>query len=157
MNREEKRSTKISFPLALYFQQLFAADSYVRYINPFSFWRKYKINHLETCRELDTVKYLEHCYCLKSRSPRLSSINKNTEYIDNLVYIPYRKTDSNTIYISQPIIILKYRGVSYFAKDIYNIQIHCVRIDPQTIKLNSYQQPPTPDRPNTSNKSGSNQ
>lgn len=64
MNVPEKRLTKISFPLALYLKQLFFADIYVRFINPFNFWRRYKIAILETCRQLDTVKYLEHCYKL---------------------------------------------------------------------------------------------
>lgn len=156
MNREEKQPIKISFPLALYFQQLFAANTYVRYINPFSFWRKYKIDHLEICRQLNTVEYLEHCYRLKSRSPRLPNANKYSEYIDSWVFIPYRQTDSNTLYISQPIVLLKYRGVTYCIKDIYNVKIDCIRIDAPTIKLNSYEQPSTPEQPNTSHKSDDN-
>lgn len=156
MNTEEKRLIKINFPLALYFKQLFAADTYVRYINPFSFWRKYKINHLETCCELDTIKYLERCYRLQERSPRLSNINKNAEYINNLVCAPYKQTDLNTIYISRPIVLLKYCGVTYLIQDIYNISISCAKIDPLAIELNSWEQPSTPNRPNISQESDSN-
>ncbi|MDJ0569853.1 MAG: hypothetical protein QNJ53_12500 [Pleurocapsa sp. MO_192.B19] len=65
MTTTEKRPTKISFPFGLYLRQLFSADTYVRFINPFSFWRRYRINHLETCGELDTVEYLERCHQIK--------------------------------------------------------------------------------------------
>ena len=80
MTIKETGPTKISFPFSLYFKQLFAADPYVRYINPFSFWHRYKINHLETCRELDTVEYLERCLQLQWRSPKLLNSRKTKNF-----------------------------------------------------------------------------
>lgn len=61
MKAKKERKTKISFPLGLYFQQLIYPNTYVRTIDPFTFWHRYKIKHLETCWEINLVSYLERC------------------------------------------------------------------------------------------------
>lgn len=53
---------KFSFPLGSYFRQLFAADTYVRFINPLEFWRRHQIKHLNNCSKLDSVEHLKRCY-----------------------------------------------------------------------------------------------
>jgi hypothetical protein len=73
MTTQDRKPIKISFPIGLYFEQLFSADTYVRFINPFGFWRRYRINHLETCHELDPVQYFERCYQKSWLSTRLGS------------------------------------------------------------------------------------
>ena len=118
MNTGEKLPTKIRFPFSLYLQQLFSTDVYVRFINPVKFWRKYKINHLETCCELDTVRHLELCLQLDWQYPRLLNFNRNTDYINISTHALVKQAESNTIIISQPTVQLKHRGVIYHMPDI---------------------------------------
>ncbi len=62
MTIREKQKIKVNFPIAQYFQQLFCPSLYVKFINPFSFWRRYnRINHLEACRAINIVQHLERC------------------------------------------------------------------------------------------------
>ncbi len=65
MTIKEKQQFKVNFPILKYFQQLFASDSYVKFINPVRFWRRYRINHLEACWSINLVQYLESCYQLE--------------------------------------------------------------------------------------------
>ena len=131
MNTGEKRAIKIGFPFSLYFKQLFSADTYARYINPFSFWHRYKIDHLKACHELDTVKYLENCRQLDYQAIKHTNVSSDIDYTNASMDSLVRQARSNTIYISQPRIELKYRGVSYFIRDISNIDVHVVKIDPR--------------------------
>ena len=140
MNTGEKRGIKMGFPGGLYLRQLFSADTYVRHINPFSFWRRYKINHLESCRELDTVQYLKNCYQVKWQPTRVFNIKRNTDNTNTLNYALIKQVDSNRIVISQPTIRLKYRGVTYQVRDLTKTNIDYVRIDPSPIPLNSKEQ-----------------
>ena len=156
MNTGEKRLVKISFPWNLYFKQLFSADTYVKFINPFSFWRRYRINHLETCKELNTVERLEDCYRLKRQLPKLTNAKQSRNYTDSLNNTLLEQTELNTIYISQPKIWLKYRGVSYYIRDVQRINLQSIALDPNLVKLNSVEQSPSPDLPTTSETSGSN-
>jgi|GEM_PF-3031657 len=157
MNTGERRAIKIGFPFGLYLRQLFSADTYVRYINPFSFWHRYKINHLETCHELDTVEYLENCRRLNCQVVKHTNIGSDIDYADTSMDSLLRQTRSNTIYISQPVIKLKYRGVSYYAKDISDVDIRVVAIDPSIVKSNSLRCTNSLNNPSTPKKSGSNE
>lgn len=124
MNRE-KYPIKIGFPFSLYLKQLFSTDAYVRHINPFSFWHRYKIDRLETCYELNTVQYLERCHQLDWQLAVPTKIGSD-RYIDpgnSLI----QQAKLNTIYVSQPLIELKYRGVSYYTRDILSININVVK------------------------------
>ena len=56
MTIQEKQQFTVNFPVLKYFQQLFASDSYVKFINPFRFWRRYRINHLEACWSINLVQ-----------------------------------------------------------------------------------------------------
>ncbi len=156
MNIEEKRLVKISFPFGQYFQQLFAADTYVRFINPFSFWRRYKIEHLETCRELNTVQYFENCHQLDWQSSRATNIRINGDYTGTLNDILTKQSELNRIYISQPSIKLEYRGVSYYAKDVLSMNISVVQIDPSLVKIDSFKQSVNPNNTSTPKTSSSN-
>lgn len=156
MNTGEKRAVKIGFPFGLYLKQLFSADTYVRYINPFSFWHRYKIDHLKTCHELDTVKYLENCRQLDCQVVKHTNIGSDIDYAEASMDSLLRQTQSNTIYISQPRIKLKYRGVSYYTRNILDVDIHVVEIDPSIVKLNSLRCTNNLNSPSTSEKSGSN-
>lgn len=112
---QEIPQEQIKFPFLLYFKQLFAANIYVKFINPFSFWRRYKINHLETCLEFDTIRHLETCQHLKLQSKKLhniDSIKLTKPKIDKNNILP------NKILIAQPIVKLKYRGVTYYRNKI---------------------------------------
>lgn len=157
MTTINKRATKISFPFGLYFKQLFATDTYVKFINPFNFWRKYKINHLETCREFNLVKYLERCYRREWRSPKLSNfkINKNSTAISTYNHFLF-KPAPNTTLIFQPSTKLKYRGVTYYTKETLIVNINNVQLDPGLVEPNSLQQPLNSDNTNAPEKSGSN-
>ena len=59
--REEQKS-RVNFPLRQYLQQLWGSERQVRCINPFSFWRRARINHLEACWAINIVQQLERCY-----------------------------------------------------------------------------------------------
>ncbi|MEL6580884.1 MAG: hypothetical protein AAFQ14_14135 [Cyanobacteria bacterium J06621_12] len=156
MNTRERRATKIGFPIGLYLRQLFSAHTYVRYINPFSFWYRYKIDHLKACYEIDTVEYLENCRRLDCQAVKHTSIGSNIDYADVSMGSLLQQTQLNTIYISQPLIKLRYRGVSYYTKDILNADIHVVAIDPSIVRLNSLRCANNLNNPSTSKKSGSN-
>ena len=121
---------KFHFPWSLYFRQLFAADTYVRFVNPFNFWREQKIEHLESCSELDLVEHLESCY--QKKCPQFKTIDKpskeglQSEASPNKTY-SYRGCASprrnkcnsskpilfDTFFIVQSMENLKYRGVEY--------------------------------------------
>jgi len=156
MNTGEKRAVKIGFPFGLYFRQLFFADTYVRYINPFSFWHRYKINHLETCRELNTVRYLENCHRLNWESVKSPKVTLNPDYGDSMENSLVKQAELNTIYISQPCIKLKYRGISYYSKKAYYVDIKIVEIDPSAVKSNIFKHSDLSDDASTPEKSGSN-
>ena len=157
MNAEEKRAIKISFPFGLYFKQLFSTYTYAKDINPFSFWRRYKIDRLEACHELNTVRHLENCLQLDYQAIKHTNIGSAIDYTDASMYSLLPQARSNTIYISQPRIELKYRGVSYFVRDISNIDVHVIKIDPSIVRLNSFRSPNNSDNTNSSEKSSSNQ
>ena len=156
MNTGVKRPIKITFPFGLYFRQLFSADNYVKLLNPFSFWRRYRINHLETCRELDTVQYLENCFQIEWRSARSCKLQRNKGYLDSSTYALFVPADGNSMIIAQRSIQLKYRGVTYHTRDIANINIDCQKIDPSEVKPNSIKQSSSSDFSDTTKKSGSN-
>ena len=81
----EKHQFKVNFPLIEYFEQLFASESYVRFVNPFQFWRRYRINYLEVCWSHNLVQHLERCYQLES-SP--VSSQGDSDELKNLSQIP---------------------------------------------------------------------
>ena len=141
MNTEEKRAVKIGFPFGLYFKQLFSANTYARYINPFSFWRRYRIDHLKTCHALNTVRHLENCFQLDSQVVKQTNIGSELDYESAAMNSLFQQARSNTIHISRPRIELKYRGVSYYTRDILNVYIHVVEIDPSTVSSNSFRSP----------------
>lgn len=85
MTIREKQQLKVNFPLIQYFQQLFASESSVRFINPFQFWRRYRINHLEACWSLNLVQYLERCHQLEY-SPVPPQVD--SDFLKNLNQIP---------------------------------------------------------------------
>ncbi|MEM7759210.1 MAG: hypothetical protein AAF298_13955 [Cyanobacteria bacterium P01_A01_bin.40] len=116
MSTGEKRQIKIGFPFNLYLKQLFSTDSYVRDINPFSFWRRYRINHLETCHELNTVQYLERCFQLDWRSVKPTKNSLALKKIDTSGNNLIKQERLKKVYISRPQIELKYRGVSYYRR-----------------------------------------
>ena len=151
-----KRLTKISFPFSLYSKQLFSTDPYVKFINPFSFWRRYRINHLETCRELDTVQYLESCRKLDPQVAKLTKIGLDRDYTNTSENSLFKQAESNTIYISQPRIKLKYRGVTYYTKDTLNTDINVTKIDLGVVTSNSLRCLDNSDNVSTSKKSDSN-
>ena len=156
MDTGEKRSIKIGFPFNLYFKQLFLADTYARFINPFRFWRKYQINHLETCRELDIVQNLERCRKLDYRFAKPTKIELEQDYKEILTNSIFQQAELNTIYIFIPSIKLKYRGVSYYSRNILNININIVEVDPNRLKLNSLKCTNDSNNASTSKKSGNN-
>ncbi|MDJ0651016.1 MAG: hypothetical protein QNJ60_20170 [Xenococcaceae cyanobacterium MO_188.B19] len=130
MKIKETRVTqnpKVNFPFLLYFKQLFAANAniYVKLINPFSFWRRYRIEHLEKCRDFDIIQHLENCYQLElvsKKFPNCQSVTKQNIFEPEL--------SQNKILISQPNLQLKYRGVAYHTNRI-------VAVDANQIILNS--------------------
>jgi hypothetical protein len=158
MNTRETRPVKISFPFRLYFEQLFSHDTYVRFINPFSFWRQYRIKHLESCRELNTVQYLESCHQLEWQSWKLphSGINENSLKISTLSTSFEQKT-SNTIFVLQPTIELKYRGVTYRTRKIVSVNISSVQVEPGLLKPNNFARPANYNNTNTPEIYGGNQ
>ena len=126
---------KFGFPWNLYFRQLFATDAYVRFINPFNFWRRYKIEHLETCSELDLVEHLERCYqkkCPQTKSDVFGTAIANRQI--DLDYKNYRNDIqkprlSKTFFIVQSSENLKYRGVEYQKPKIVGIYFNCIASD----------------------------
>ncbi len=156
MNTKETRPVKISFPISLYFKQLFSHDTYVRFINPFGFWRRYRIQHLETCHELDIVEYLERCHQLKWQASKAINCG-NTKFTEIFLssHFPVQQLPPNAILIIQPSIKLKYRGVTYQTKKILSININNVQFEPGIVELDSSQQPLNSKNINTPEKSGS--
>jgi hypothetical protein len=150
METTETRPIKISFPFSLYFEQLFSHDTYVRFINPFSFWRKYKIKHLESCRELNTVQYLESCRELEWRSLKVHNkrSGKNSIKISTQSH-PADRQISSTVFVLQPSIELKYRGVSYRTQRIVSVNINSVKIYSDSVKSNNFAQPTNFNETNT--------
>lgn len=157
MTIREKPQKKISFPFGLYFKQLFSTDTYVRLINPFSFWHKYRNNYLETCCQLDTVEYLECCHQIEWRRAKLLAHQKTRNFTESsLSCFPFEQIEPNMIFIVQPSIKLKYRGVTYQTKKILGININHVKIDSNLVNINSVKQTPNTDNINTPEKFGSN-
>ena len=141
MKIKEAKKSKIRFPVGLYFQQLVFRDTYVKFINPFSFWHKYKINHLETSWEFDIVQHLEHCHQTEWQSIHsqqdLESLRENSLRTGIYRGIPWEKKPQNTILISQPSIELKYRGVTYRTPGIVAIDANKVALEPGLVNLNN--------------------
>lgn len=140
MKKEDKQQIRLHFPLGFYLKQLFSNNTYVRYINPFSFWRRYKINHLETCHELNIVQYLEHCYQLNYTN---IYANSSLKLAVNIVIYPL------------PQIELKYRGVIYYTEDTISININLVEINSCLVESSSFQQASSFNDIGTSEKFGS--
>ena len=103
---------KFSIPWRFYFQQLFAEDTYIRFINPFNFWHKHKIKHLEKCSELDLIEHLERCY--QKKCPQAKTITRRIK--------PNYRVPVDDLNFSKPILFdrlfivqfsenLKYRGI----------------------------------------------
>lgn len=156
MNTEEKRLIKMGFPFDLYLKQLFSADSYVRYINPFNFWHRYKINHLETCRDLNPVQHFERCHQLDWQPAKPTKIWLVRDNQDTLTNSLIQQAELNTIHVSQPVIKLKYRGVSYCITDVLSMNIQLVTIEPIVVKINSLTDIANSNNVSTSKKSSSN-
>ena len=120
---------KFSFPWSLYFRQLFAADTYVRFINPFNFWRRYRIKHLEKCSELDLIEHLERCY--QKKCPQRKTRNCKTQS-NQRVYpekVNYPESIYKQIFIVQSSENLKYRGVEYQKPKIVSIYFDRIAIN----------------------------
>ncbi|MBE9048431.1 hypothetical protein IQ255_29290 [Pleurocapsales cyanobacterium LEGE 10410] len=134
MTIREQRAIKISFPWNLYFKQLFATDNYVKFFNPFNFWRKYRTNHLEACREFEPVEHLERCYEIEGQV-KIANYKTNNNTTDTHNTLPWNRISNNQILVVQPSIKLKYRGVEYQKTQIVGIYIGYP--DPQSIELNN--------------------
>ena len=87
MKTKEKQKIKIGFPFKLYFKQLFCPDLYVRLINPFRFWHRYKLDRLEACWDLNTIQHLERCKKLKLQP------DKQQENNEPLANLPGKKSE----------------------------------------------------------------
>jgi HSP20 family protein len=132
MDAKEARPIKVKFPFNLYFKQLFAQDTYVRFINPFGFWRRYRINHLETCCELNTVQYLESCYNQKWRSSKSigDRNNQNLKDISPCGQVPAQQISLHKIIVVIPRVELKYRSVNFCKQETPSININNVELVP---------------------------
>ncbi|WP_186376285.1 hypothetical protein, partial [Hyella patelloides] len=152
---KKTQKTKISFPFRLYFQQLFATDIYVKFINPLSFWRRYRINHLETCREIDTARYLEGCNQLEWQSKKLPNhkSSKSISKISTERNISWKNTAQNKVLISQPSFELKYRGVTYRSNRIVAVNANQIEIKSELLTSDSAKQLPRSNKNNSSQKS----
>ncbi len=139
MKAKEEQKIKISFPISQYFQQLFGPDFYVKFINPFSFWRRYRIDHLESCWEIDIVRYLERCYQIEEPATKSQPDNRPKNFTETGKYrgLPWEKTPQNMILISQPSFELKYRGVTYRTSSIVAIDADKIEIKPDLLILDS--------------------
>ena len=132
MNKRETKPNQRKF-LRLYFKQLFYRNIYVRYINPFSFWRRYRINHLETCCQQDRVQYLERCYQLK-RSPEPVSQRKEVNCESE---ISFKQSSLNTTLIVRPITKLKYRSIIYQTRKFIVISVNYDPFDTNSSNLDN--------------------
>lgn len=138
MATRPSKPTTISFPWRLYWQQLFSPNTYVKFINPFNFWRRYKIDHLETCRERDIIEHLERCYHKQARLPKSSHTIKDSESAENdsLGHLSCQQPPPQILLIVRPKIKLKYRGVAYDLQEVIGIQIAQTALDSQLVKNN---------------------
>ncbi|MEM7592765.1 MAG: hypothetical protein AAF383_14800 [Cyanobacteria bacterium P01_A01_bin.83] len=121
---------KFSFPWGLYFRQLFAADTYVRLINPFNFWYKYRIKHLEKCSELDLIGHLERCYqkkCIRAKTENFQ-VRLDPKVYKNLADSP-KSSLYKQLFIVQSSENLKYRGIEYRKPKIVGIYFDRVTFD----------------------------
>lgn len=131
MNIRHETKIKFDFPLGLYFQQLFDANAYVKFFNPYNFWRSYRIQHLETCWEFNTVKYLEDCYQIEwkpEKSATIKPVEISTK-TDSYKILPWEKTPRNTILMVQPPMELKYRGITYTTSRIVAVDVNHIKGD----------------------------
>ncbi len=134
MNSQEKRTIKIKFPWGLYFQQLFSTDIYVKFINPFDFWRRYRIDHLENCRAINIVQRLEYCLQIEWQPTQSDKkLLKNLSKINSYQGLIWEKKPQNTILITQPSFKLQYRGVTYFTGSIVGINANQLAINRSSI------------------------
>ena len=118
MKVREEGTTTTKFPVRKYFRQIFSNSSYVTIINPFKFWRKYRVEHLENCYEYNLTLLLERCQkkeCLSSKP----DWENDSVWWKKCRTLPFEQQNRNAIVISQPNYELKYRGVSYCANSIY--------------------------------------
>jgi hypothetical protein len=129
MKTQAVHPIKLRFPLYLYFQQLFTPDLYVKFINPFSFWRRYRINHLETCWEFNLVRHLENCRKIDLQPKNFQQPTATDKITVTSIFrgLPWEKNPKNTILITQPTIQLKYRGVIYHIDLILGIDIDRIK------------------------------
>ena len=127
------KPTTIGFPWNLYLRQLFSPDTYVKFINPFNFWRRYRIDHLETCHERDIIQHLERCYHKPARTPKSSRTVKDqqTAETDDLGHLSSPQPSPQILLVARPKIKLKYRGVAYDFKEVVGMQIANAALDPQ--------------------------
>ena len=128
---------KFSFPWGLYFKQLFSADTYVRLINPFNFWRRYRLEHLETCSELDLIGHLERCYQKKYPQTKTKNcrIRPDPEVHKNLANSE-ESTLCKQLFIIQSSENLKYRGIEYRKPKIVGIYFDRTALDSNSSELN---------------------
>lgn len=118
MKVREEGKTAIKFPVGKYFRQIFSNSAYVTIINPFKFWRKYRVERLESCYEYSLTLLLERCQkkeCLPSKFDR----ENDSVWWEKCRTLPFEQQNRNAIIISQPNYELKYRGVGYCANSIY--------------------------------------
>jgi hypothetical protein len=143
MDAKEARQIKVSFPFNLYFKQLFAQDTYVRFINPFSFWRRHRINHLETCCELNTVQYLESCYNLKWRSSKSigERNNQRSKEIPSYGQVPAQQISLHKIIVVIPSVELKYRSVDFCKQETPSRNINNAEFVPGIFEPNIKAEP----------------
>jgi hypothetical protein len=161
MDAKEARQIKVNFPFDLYFKQLFAQDTYVRFINPFSFWRRHRINHLETCCKLNTVQYLENCYHLGRRSSKSIDYRNNQSFneISSSSQVPAQQMSLHKIIVVIPRVELKYRRVdcckqesssininnAEFVPDIFESNIKPnIKVEPESISISGINDPHQP-------------
>lgn len=143
MNTKEARQIKVNFPFSLYFQQLFTQDTYVRFINPFSFWHRYRINFLETCCELNAVEHLESCYNLEWRSSKSISYSNNQSFaeISDSSQVTAQQISLHKIIVVIPSVELKYRGVDCCKQETLSISINNVELVPDIFEQNIKAEP----------------
>ena len=118
MKVKEEGKTTIKFPIQKYFQQIFSNSAYVTIINPFKFWRRYRIEHLESCYEYNLILFLDRCL-RKERQPVKQNQENNSTSSREDRSLSFNQQNPNVILISQPNYELKYRGVSYRSHSIY--------------------------------------
>lgn len=143
MNTKEASQIKVNFPFSLYFKQLFAQDTYVRFVNPFSFWRRYRIDFLETCCELNTVQHLESCYNLEWQSSKSIGYrnNQSFEEISSSSQVTAQQISLHKIIVVIPSVELKYRGAAYCKKETLSININNVEFVPDMFEQNIKTEP----------------